>query len=139
MKRRLFSLLLCGAMLLSMCLPGLALEADTGGLCPHHQEHSFEDCCYMEAVEGQPCGYVCRICPVQAMLDALPNTQSVTPENRADVEAQLTAIDGARAGLTDEETEQLDISRYQAVVSTLSALDGQAGADIPMPAVEVVE
>ena len=30
MKQRLFSLLLCGAMLLSMCPPGLALEAEVG-------------------------------------------------------------------------------------------------------------
>ena len=58
MKRRLFSLLLTGAMLLSMCPPGLALEAEAGGLCPHHQEHSYEDCGYVEAVEGQPCGHV---------------------------------------------------------------------------------
>ncbi len=58
MKRRLFSLLLTGAMLLSMCPPGLALEAEAGGLCPHHQEHSFEVCGYMEAIEGLPCGHV---------------------------------------------------------------------------------
>lgn len=40
--------------------PALAAEAEpyTGGLCPHHQEHSFEDCGYIEAVEGQPCDHV---------------------------------------------------------------------------------
>lgn len=55
MKQRLLSLLLCGAMLFSVCTPGLALEqaSSTGGLCPHHQEHSYEVCGYIEAVEGK--------------------------------------------------------------------------------------
>ena len=71
MKRRLFSLLLCGVMLFSMCTPAAALEqtGSTGGLCPHHQEHSYEVCGYIEAMEGQPCGYVCPTCSMQAMND----------------------------------------------------------------------
>ena len=203
MKRRLFSLLLTGAMLLSMCPPAAAAGPDgmTGGLCPHHQEHSFEDCghveavegqpcghvhdgdcgyveavpevpcnmgcaetgedgqiihaegcaytptvevvpcqhehdgeCgYVEAIEGQPCGYVCPVCPVQAMIDALPAPEDVTADTRAEVEAQLEAIDTARAELTDDEAGQLEPARYQVVVSALAALDGQAGADVPIP------
>ena len=165
MKRRLFSLLLTGVMLLSMCPPGLALGPDgmIGGLCPHHTEHSFEDCGYVEAVEeiacdidctetgengqiihaegcayapaveGQPCGYICRICPVQTMIDALPAPEDITPDNRAEIEAQLDAIDVARLELTDEEIAALDITRYAAAVSALAALDGQAGADVPVP------
>ena len=162
MKRRLFSLLLTGAMLLSMCSPGLALEQDSGGLCLHHPEHSFGDCGYVEAVEevscdmdcaetgedgqivhvegcaytsavaGQLCGYVCRICPVQVMIDALPAPESIAPDNRTEAEAQLAAIDEARAELTDEEAGQLDISRYHDVAAALSALDGQIEADAPM-------
>lgn len=60
MKQRLLSLLLCGAMLFSMCTPGLALEraSSTGGLCPHHQEHSYEVCSYIKAAEGHPCSHV---------------------------------------------------------------------------------
>ena len=161
MKRRLFSLLLCGAMLLSMCPTGLAAEPEAGGLCPHHTEHSYEVCGYVEAaeevpcnmncaetggdgqiihaegcaytpaVEGHPCGYVCRVCPVQAMIDALPDAEGITPDNRAGVEAQLAVIDGARAELTDEEIAALDIAHYAAAVSALAALDGQAGADVP--------
>ena len=193
MKKRLLACLLTAAMLVSLFpLPVLAAEAEpyTGGLCPHHQEHT-EDCGYIEAVEGQPCGhvhdgdrgfveaaeeipcdmdcaetdedsqiihgeecgyvpevegvpcqhehdggcgyvpadpgqpcgYVCRICPVQKLLDALPDAEDVTADNRAGAEAQLAAIDGARAELTDEEAGELDTSRYQAVVSALAALD----------------
>jgi hypothetical protein len=183
--KRVFAIFLTCVFLLGL-LPtaALAAEPDTGGLCPHHQEHSYELCGYMEAMEGQPCGhihggdcgyveaaeeipcdmdcnetgedsqiihsegcayapevegvpcqhehddecgyipadpgqpcgFVCRICPVQAMIDALPAPEDITPDNRAEVEAQLKAIDTARAGLTDEETGQIDFSRYQSAV-----------------------
>ena len=202
MKQRILSLLLTGAMLLSLCPPGLALELDgmTGGLCPHHTEHT-EDCGYREAVEGhpcghvhdgncgfeeaqeetpcnmdcaeigedgqivhaegcaytpavegapclhehdgecgyipgdpgQPCGYVCRICPVQEMIDALPAPEDITPDNRAGVEAQLEAIGAAWELLEDEEILQLDTTRCEAAQNALAALDGQTGNDLPMP------
>ena len=202
MKRILSVCLTCALLLGMLPLPALALEPDSEGLCPHHTEHSYEVCGYMEAVEGQPCGHVhdgdcgfaeavaeipcdmgcaeagedgqtvhdegcaytpaaegapclhehdgecgyvpadpgqpcgydCRICPVQEMLDALPDAEDVTAGNRAGAEAQLAAIDGARAELTDEEAGELDTSRYQAVVSALAALDEQGGAEVPMPA-----
>lgn len=122
MKRRLFSLLLTGAMLLSMCPPGLALEADTGSLCPHHTEHSYEVCGYVEAVEGQSCGFVCRICPVQALLDALPAPEDITPDNAEDAAARFAAIDEASETLTEEERAALDFTRYKAVMLALAAL-----------------
>ena len=202
MKRVLAVFLTCVFVLGLLPLPAFALETDSGGLCPHHTEHSYEVCGYIEAVEGQPCGHVhngdcgfaeaaeeipcdmgcaeagengqtvhdegcaytpaaegapclhehdgecgyvpadpgqpcgydCRICPVQEMLDALPDAEDVTADNRAGAEAQLAAIDGARADLTDEEAGELDISRYQAVVSALAALDEQAGAEVPVAA-----
>ena len=232
MKRILSVCLTCALLLGMLPLPALALEPDSEGLCPHHTEHSYEVCGYMEAVEGQPCGHVhdgdcgfaeavaeipcdmgcaeagedgqtvhagdcaytpaaeeipcdmgcaeagedgqtvhdegcaytpaaegapclhehdgecgyvpagpgqpcgydCRICPVQKLLDALPDAEDVTADNRAGAEAQLAAIDGARAELTDEEAGELDTSRYQAVVSALAALDEQGGAEVPMPA-----
>lgn len=57
MKQRLLSLLVCGAMLLSMCPPAAALEADSpDGLCPHHPEHTAE-CGYAPASEGTPCAH----------------------------------------------------------------------------------
>ena len=105
--------------------------AAEGAPCLH--EHDGE-CGYVPAGPGQPCGYDCRICPVQKLLDALPDAEDVTADNRAGAEAQLAAIDGARAELTDEEAGELDTSRYQAVVSALAALDEQGGAEVPMPA-----
>ena len=80
---------------------------------------------------------VTKLNEVQAMIDALPDAEDITPDNRAGVEAQLTAIDRARTVLTDEEMGQLNIARYQAAVSALFALDGQAGADVPMPVMQI--
>lgn len=58
MKKRLLACLLTAAMLVSLFpLPALAAEEYSGGLCPHHTEHTG-DCGYVEAVEGQPCGHV---------------------------------------------------------------------------------
>ena len=71
---------------------------------------------------------------VQAMLDALPDPETITAENRADVEAALSAIDGAKLALTDGERAGLDVTRYEAAVAALAALDDMAGADEPMAA-----
>ncbi len=69
---------------------------------------------------------------VQSMIDALPDAETVTADNRADVEAQLTAIDEAKLALSQEELDALDITRYNDVVSALLSLDGMAGAAVPM-------
>lgn len=68
---------------------------------------------------------------VQALIDALPDAESITADNRADVEAQLTAIDEAKLALEDEEVDALDITRYMAAVEAILALDDMAGADEP--------
>ena len=93
--------------------------------------HVHGDCGYSEGTAGSPCGYECRICAIQELIDALP--EEVTPENRASVEAQLTAIDEKRLELTDEELEQVDFAKYQAAIAAISALDGMAGAEEPAP------
>ena len=69
---------------------------------------------------------------IQALIDALPDADTITAENRVDVEAQLSAIDEARLGLGDEEVDSLDITRYLAAVEAIQALDDMAGADEPM-------
>ena len=68
-----------------------------------------EECGYVEADPGTPCGYVCRICPIEALIAALPG--KVTEENRADVEARLQEILGLYGNLPDADAEQVDISR----------------------------
>ena len=70
---------------------------------------------------------------VQALLNALPDAEDINEDNRADVEAQLGAIDEAKLELTDDEMDELDISRYLAAVEALLALDDMAGADEPTP------
>lgn len=101
-----------------------------GASCQHKHD---SECGYVEAVEGRPCGYVCPICTVQAMIDALPAPEDITPGNRVEVEAQLAAIGEAWAELSDEEALQLDTARLEAAWDALAALDGQTGNDLPAP------
>ncbi len=56
-SRRLLSLTLSGAMVLSL-LPVFAFAEERDGLCQHHPAHTPE-CGYVVAVEGQPCAHVC--------------------------------------------------------------------------------
>ena len=66
-RKRLLSLLLCGALLFSLCSPSAFAEAqaaqdsgqitaDAGGLCEHHPEHDA-DCGYTEGTPETPCGH----------------------------------------------------------------------------------
>ena len=218
-KRRILSLLLCGAMLFSLCTPTVFAETlpqysgqsvtEAGGLCEHHPEHNADcgytegtagtpcvhehtadcyeevtncvhehdedcypeegvsgneatpsgaqkrepencphicdeksgcitkelncqhehddECGYSPATAGTPCGYVCELCgagdntpsnakavtvaSVQAMIDALPNAEEITENNAEEVKAQLDAIDEAKEKLSDEEIDELDITR----------------------------
>jgi len=93
--------------------------------CPHVHD---EECGYVEASPGTPCTYECHICPVQELIDTLPD---VTSENAEDAKAQLSAIDEAKAALTDDELDALDIERYAAAISALNALEGMEGAEQP--------
>ncbi len=68
---------------------------------------------------------------VQALIDALPDADTITADNRADVEAQLAAIDAAKLELTVDEAAALDITRYDAAVEAIQALDDMTGADEP--------
>ena len=146
-KRRILSLLLSGAMLFSLCTPTVFAETlpqysgqsvtEAGGLCEHHPEHNA-DCGYTEGTAGTPCGYVCELCgagdntpsnakavtvaSVQAMIDALPNAEEITEDNAEEVKAQLDAIDEAKEKLSDEEIDELDMTRYAEAAAALGAL-----------------
>lgn len=67
---------------------------------------------------------------VRAMIDALPDAADITPDNRADVEAQLEAIGEAWAELSEEDALQLDTARCLAAQEALAALEGQEN-DLP--------
>ena len=59
---------------------------------------------------------------VQAMIDGLPNAEEITEDNAEEVKAQLEAIDEAKAQLSDEETDELDMTRYAEAAAALGAL-----------------
>ena len=142
MKKRILSILLICCMVLTM-LPATALAEESGqtgggvtasGLCEHHPAHD-DECGYTPATAGTPCGYVCEICGaednsaeamtverVQAMIDALPDAEEITEDNAEEVTAQLEAIDEAKVELTDEEIDELDITRYMAAAAALGSL-----------------
>ena len=77
------------------------------------------------------------ISAIQALIDALPDADSITEDNAEEITAQLDAIDEAKAELTDEEMAQLDLTRYDAAVAKVMALMGMEGAEQPMLAANV--
>lgn len=77
-----------------------------------HCTHEHDDACgYVESVPGHPCEYVCRICLLQELIDALP--EKITEENREDVIGSLDEILDKYEALTGEEQEQVDLTRYE--------------------------
>ena len=59
---------------------------------------------------------------VQAMIDGLPNAEEITEDNAEEIKAQLEAIDEAKAQLSDEETDELGMTRYAEAAAALGAL-----------------
>ena len=59
---------------------------------------------------------------VQAMINALPSAEAITEENAEEVKAQLDAIDEAKEKLSDEEIDDLDMTRYAEAAAALGAL-----------------
>lgn len=89
----------------------------------------------VEKMEESPC--TCRICKVQELIDILPVAENITAENYDEVATQLEAIDNAKLELTDEENGQVDYTKYNAAISKMMELQGQAGAEVPMPAMQI--
>ena len=71
---------------------------------------------------------------VQALIDALPEAETISEDNTADVEVQLEAIDEAKVQLSDEDFAVLDFTRYDAAVAALMALSGEPGAAFTLQA-----
>lgn len=77
------------------------------------------------------------ISAVQALIDALPDADSITEDRVEEVTAQLDAIDEAKAEFADEKLAQLDLTRYDAAVAKMMALMGMDGAGVAMLAANV--
>ncbi len=102
-------------------------QPEDTGICKHHQEHD-DACGYQpesEDSEGSPCTYECRICPIEDLIAALPD--KVTEDNADEVRAQLDEILALFSVLTEDEQEQIDLSRCYELQGALD------GANDPTP------
>ena len=131
--KKVFSILLSLCMVLQY-VPNTALAVTEDNLCEHHTAHTAE-CGYGADDYGSVCTYHCHICHVQSKVDALP--EEVTTENVDSVKAQLTAIDSAKAELSDEEISQVDFTKYIDAISAINVLEGQPGAETPVAAMQI--
>ncbi len=108
-------------------------QPEDTGICKHHQEHD-DACGYQpesEDSEGSSCTYECRICPIEDLIAALPD--KVTEDNVEDVRGQLDEILALFGELTEDEQEQIDLSRCYELQEALD------GANDPNPITESVE
>ena len=117
MKKRLLSVLLILCMVLTM----LPLTAFAEGEAEELSEESGQT----GAPDNAP---VITAADVQALIDALPEAETISEDNAADVEAQLEAIDEAKVQLSDEDFAVPDFTRYDAAAAALMALSGEPGA-----------
>ena len=111
-----------------LSISALASEPEAAGLCAHHTEHTAA-CGYTAATEenaGTPCGFVCAVCPVQTLIDALPSADDVAQMDSA---AQLAAYDqfqkavDAANGLSEAEQAQLEQSKLTELTNYYNSLE----------------
>ena len=129
MKKRVLSMFMALALCLTL-LPAAALAEGTeqteqtppaveepadpaNGRPEQEQENQQED----SAVKQDE-----AMATVQAMIDALPEAETIGEDNAADVEARLDAIDEAKAELSDAEIDGLDMTRYMETAAALELL-----------------
>ena len=158
MKKRLFSILLALCMVLCLVPTTAFAESETEEppVCTCETACAAEamnaDCpiCGVEGALPENCGkYAAEksgqtgtsndapaitAADVQALIDALPEAETISADNAADVEAQLEAIDEAKVQLSDEDFAVLDFTRYDAAATVLMALNGESGAAFTLQA-----
>ena len=83
------------------------ISADTENPLDCRHSHDSE-CGYVPADPGQPCGFVCRLCPIEDLIAALPD--EVTADNAEEVRAWLDEILALFGALTGDEQELVDIT-----------------------------
>ena len=149
MKKRLFSILLALCMVLCLVPTTAFAESETEETpvctcktaCTAEAMNAECSVCGAEGALGENCGkYAAEesgqtgtskdapaitAADVQALIDALPEAETISEDNAADVEVQLEAIDEAKVQLSDEDFAVLDFTRYDAAVSALMALSGE--------------
>lgn len=131
--RRFMGVLLAAAVTASVMPTGGFAVSDaterTTELCAHHPAHTA-DCGY-SVEDNTPCGYECRVCPVEDLIAALP--EQVTEDNADDVRAQLDHILDLYRELDEGEQGQLDLSRCYELQEALD------NANAPVQAAEEID
>ena len=149
MKKRLFSILLALCMVLCLVPTSVFAEGETEETpvctcetaCTAEAMNTVCPVCGAEGALAESCGKyaaeesgqtgasddapVITAADVQALINALPEAETISADNAADVEAQLEAIDEAKVQLSDEDFAVLDFTRYDAAVAALMALSGE--------------
>ena len=98
------------------------VDTDEDGIVDH-----VEGCAYAPAQEETLCTYVCKVCAIQALIDALP--EEVTAENSEAVTQQIAAIDEAKTALSAEELALVDFTKYDAACAALTQPEPQDSAN----------
>lgn len=136
--KKLFALMLAFCLMLNLVPAPAFAEGEPvctcETACTEENKNTACPVCGAEGATLESCGKYVTPEPtatqkVQTLINALPDT--VTAENRAEVEAQLTAIDNAKLPLSDEERDTLDFTRYDAAIAAINVLDNQPGAEKP--------
>lgn len=153
MKKRLFSILLALCMVLCLVPITAFAEENTEGkplvctcetACTAEAMNAECPVCGADGALAENCGkYAAEesgqagapdnapaitAADVQALINALPESETIGADNAADVEAQLEAIDEAKVQLSDEDFAVLDFTRYDAAATVLMVLSGEPGA-----------
>ena len=105
-------------------------QPEDTGLCKHHREHD-DACGYLpesEDSEGSSCTYECRVCPIEKLIAALPD--KVTEDNADEVRARLEEILALYRELTEDEQEQIDLSRCYELQKALDKTNAPMLAEV---------
>ena len=105
------------------------VEAVTGSPCTYRceicaqqasQQQNGQDLCTHgnESAACETCASEKKVTEVQALINALPET--VTEETREAAQSALSAVEEAKAALTEAEQEKLDLTRYTALKALLA-------------------
>ncbi len=88
--------------------------------CPHEHDDA---CGYVPAAPGAPCGFDCRICPIEDLIGRLP--RNVSSGDGDQVRAQLDQIYALYGELSADEQRQVDLSPCAALLDQLDDMSSE--------------
>ncbi len=94
--------------------------------CQHTHD---SECGYIQATPGASCGYECPLCPIDALIAALP--RALTEDNAETVRWQLDEILDLWRELSEDEQEQIDLSPCWDLQAALDEANVPAPIDEP--------